>query len=195
MTSCTAFRQDKTMNSAPLIRRKNKIVLPDAPGVTNPGIVAAANLNLQNLGYTLSAAAIRQIRKTDSRVSTLALAEVLQFATQAKGDGAGLANPMYPNFPSQVATAAEGELYLNALLHYFSVFVSDVTGGNSEIYFPQYYKDPRRGLVETNKIKLTVLDVADAKQVFTLYREAVNELVTSNTSVSAQDKQDIQTMV
>src|SRR6266704_616357 len=146
-----------SMNSEMLLRRKNTIVLPDSPGMTNAGIIAAANLNLQGLGYTLSVQAINHLKKTSASVSRSTLAEVLRFAETAKGLGTGLWHPMYPNFPTQVAEASEAELYINAILHYFSAWIADVTYNEDFVWLPKYRKDLRNVLGAADRVKLIVL--------------------------------------
>src|ERR1700682_2732421 len=182
-------------NSEILLRRKNSIVLPDAPGRTNAGVIAAANLNLQELGYTLSAQAINHLKSTEYAWTAKVLKKVLEFAKAARGDGAGLARPMYPNFPEQVAEAAESELYLNALLHYFSVWVADVTYNEDFVWLPKYRKNPRSLLGAGDKVKLTVLKVVPEGKTASLYRDIQRQLVSSNTSISEQDKKDIRLLV
>lgn len=179
-------------NTEILLRRKNTIVVsPNEPGHTNAGVVAAFNLNLQQLGYTLSPAAIRQLRLTRA-VAAIPLAnEVIDLLTKARGSGAGLAHPMYPNFPIQVAEASDAELYLNAFFHYFSVWAADVTNNPDYIWLPRYSKASRTFL--TYKVKLTVLNVVPNGD--TALREIQQQLVTSNTSLSAQDKKDVAELV
>ena len=57
--------------------------------------------------------------------------------------------PMYPNFPDEVMEAAEGELYLNALLHY-------LTDGR---FLPEAEAKLRLPLLETTKIQIIDTDV------------------------------------
>jgi hypothetical protein len=182
-------------NSEILLRRKNSIVLPDAPGRTNVGIIAAANLNLQELGYTLSAQAINRLKNTYPANTVETMRQVLSFAAAARGEGAGLARPMYPNFPAQVVEAAEAELYLNAILHYFSVWIADITYNEDYVWLPKYRKTPRSPLGPGDKVKLTVLKVVSEDKTGPLYREILRQLVTSNTSISEQDKTDIRLLV
>jgi hypothetical protein len=182
-------------NSEILLRRKNSIVLQDVPGHTNVGVIAAFNLNLQELGYTLSAKAIDQLKNTDYAWAVKVMKQVLNFATIARGNGAGLARPMYPNFPEQVAEAAESELYLNAILHYFSVWAADVAYNEDFVWLPKYRKVPRNPLGPGDKVKLTVLKVVPQYETTAIYREIQRQLVTANTSISEQDKKDIRLLV
>ncbi|VVB52928.1 Uncharacterised protein [uncultured archaeon] len=183
------------LNEEILLRRKNLITIPDSAGRTNVGVIAAANLNLQEYGYTLSAEAIRTFINTNYLVSSAILSQVQQFARKAKGLGDGLAHPMYPNFPQQVAEAAWSELYINAILHYFTVFVADVTGASNVVYMPRYVKNYRGPLTKSNDVPLTVLNVIAAREIGPIMRKLQTQLVTSNTSVSAQDKADIRELV
>ena len=88
-------------------------------------------------------------------------------------------NPMYPNFPQQVAEASDIELFVNAIVHYWSFGT----------LMPEYEKNERLPLIDDNK--MAVLSVGRHDDLMTIF----TNLVESKTSISEQDKEDIETIV
>lgn len=88
-------------------------------------------------------------------------------------------NPMYPNFPQQVAEASDIELFVNAIVHYWSFGT----------LMPEYEKNERLPLIDDNK--MAVLSVGNHDDLMTIF----TNLVESKTSISEQDKEDIETIV
>ncbi len=88
--------------------------------------------------------------------------------------------PMYPNFPQQVMEADALELYVNAMLHYWSVGV--FSPGH---WLPDYKTLPRELMFEhTDFIKIGVITEEQFENIFT-------KLVTSNDSLSEDDKDTV----
>ena len=83
--------------------------------------------------------------------------------------------PMYPNFPSEVMTAGQGTLYLNAVLHY-------LTEGR---YLPAGERKERMPLLD--EVELTVLELGSEEE----FEKIFPRIVASNTSISDQDKADV----
>jgi stress response protein SCP2 len=149
--------------------------------------VATFNLNLQSLGYTLSADALKAILCLNEVSATLVFDEVLSCLKEIKG--VRNYKPMYPNFPKQVIEASDAELYINAMIHYFSFMLVDLTGDPDKIWLPKYVKDKREPLDE--KIELRVLGLATTEDVDKL----TTRLATSNTSLSASDKEELRLLI
>lgn len=84
-------------------------------------------------------------------------------------------HPMYPNFPQSVMEKDEFELYINAILHYWSFGT----------LYPYEEKKERLPLFEETKVK--VLEVGTDDDL----REIFNNLCMSKTSLSQQDKEDL----
>lgn len=171
-----------------LLRRANKVLLPahSTEGLCNETQVATFNLNLQDLGYTFSSRVLTKLQ-TLSLVDLTALAgNIIPILAGIKG--VKNYRPMYPNFPQQVVDAPDAELYLNALYHYFTVFVSDVTGQDC-IWLPKYHKNAR----DTYKapVQYTVLHEGGLDDVALL----AAQLATSNTSISKTDFDDLGAMI
>lgn len=88
-------------------------------------------------------------------------------------------NPMYPNFLEQVMEASDIELFINAILHYF-------TFGQ---WMPEYEKEERLPLFDVNK--MTVLTVGTKEDLMAVF----SNLVASKSSLSEQDKEDIEEVI
>jgi len=81
--------------------------------------LAAALRNIESLGYTFSLELLERIR-TLSEGEFFALYSNVVSVLKEKVDASRRFKPMYPNFPKQVMEASEGELYLQAILHYLT---------------------------------------------------------------------------
>jgi len=82
---------------------------------------------------------------------------------------------MYPNFPKQVAEANIVELFINAIMHYWS---------DGEL-LPEYKKDERLPLFDEAKIK--VIDLGNDEDFYNIF---IN-IMKSKTSISETDKKDL----
>ena len=87
--------------------------------------------------------------------------------------------PMYPNFPQQVMEASDAELIINALVHYLTFGA----------LMPEYEKDERLPLIDDNKMALLSIGTHDDLM------EVFANLVASKTSLSEQDKEDVETIM
>jgi stress response protein SCP2 len=167
-----------------LLRRKNKILIPKKhKNALSRAAIASFNLNIQELGYTLSPECLEEFRHSGETVLTNAL-ETLKALRGADHKYA----PMYPNFPKQVMEADEAELYLNAIMHYFSVWVAEINNTRDCIWLPKYRKNPRKPLDE--KVELTVIRRISEEEVYAMG----TAIATSNTSLSDADKADLKAL-
>lgn len=166
-----------------LLRRKHLLIV-------NPGdseyqqdksektLVITALKNVQSLGFTFSQALLESLfhfTKTEFKAFYKALIPELKELV-----GADVTyEPMYPNFPEQVANADDVELFINAIIHYWSFGT----------LMPEYEKDERLPLIDDNK--MTVLSIGTHEDLMKIF----SNLVESKTSLSIQDKEDITTVV
>lgn len=178
-----------------VLRRLNKVLLlptsnvKDAAFASHKAAIATFNLNIQALGYTLSPKVIEALSSQSQASAFLVLDEILTTLKEIKG--VKNYRPMYPNFPKQVIEASDAELYINAIIHYFSFLLVDITGDPDKIWLPKYVKDKREPLDEAEKVELRVIGLATTEDIDKL----TTRLATSNTSLSASDKVELCTLV
>jgi stress response protein SCP2 len=159
------------------LRRKNKVIVDAGQDTASLQSLATLLKNIENLGYTLS-------NELLEKVSTLPLIGLVEFYSQTIDDlkvmvGDNVEHkPMYPNFPKQVMEMDEAELYFNAMIHYFGSFI-----GTRLI--PHYEVEKREELQDD--IKLKVIELGTREDFQTIF----TNLVSSNTSISSTDKDDI----
>lgn len=103
-----------------LLRRKSMVVLARGEGETPTAVVATIQRNLAAYGYGLSP-------ELEAQVASLGLDAAVDFYRRLERElklllGAHrVFKPLYPGFPKQVMALSEGELYLNALRHYWGL--------------------------------------------------------------------------
>lgn len=166
-----------------LLRRKNKVNLPKRVPVHEVGksekaMIVSIVKNVESLGFTFD-------KELFENLMTYSKSEIENFyadiITKLKAlVGADkVYNPMYPNFPRQVAEADAAELFVNAITHYWTF----------GILKPEYQKDERMPLFED--VNLTVLTVGTTDDILDIFKN----LVGSKTSLSAQDKSDVEDII
>ncbi len=164
-----------------LIRRKNKILLEslnndmgNRDSECSAAMVMAFAKNVESLGYYFDTNVVAEMLKVDKKIVKFLHNEL--FPILAKQVGADKQyHPMYPNFPEQVAEASDAELYVNAIFHY-------MTFGE---WLPEYEKNPRFPLIDNNKT--TILTLGNNEDLMEIFKN----LVSSKTSLSQQDKDDV----
>lgn len=167
------------------LRRKNKISLnnsvDNAISEKSVKYVATFLANINKLGYTLSTdiIAILLTKNTNDIVDLYkSMFPILQKTVGAHKKY----YPMYPNFPQQVMEMSEAELYINAIMHY----TGDLVGLR---ILPVYEKEERPELTEETKYK--VINLGSDEDFYTL----IKNLISSKTSISETDKEDIKTTI
>jgi len=166
-----------------LLRRKNKLVITRGSNKLPTNYVASLNKNIESLGYIFAPEVIKVLATLDLDKLVKIYNKVITVLKVAKG--VRDFKPMYPNFPKQVMDMSEYELYSNAFLHYFSSWIVDFTGNSDFIWVPTYDKVTREPLIE--KVKLTVIKLGTENEV----EEIFQNLMSSNTSISQTDKDDL----
>jgi hypothetical protein len=164
------------------LRKSSKvIVLPEGEALPeNRAVVATIMKNVENLGFGFS-------EQLFNRLLTLSTESLEKFYQQLIGAlrkqvGAHrLFKPMYPNFPQQVMEASELELYLNAIVHYWS----------DGKLLPQYEKKERLPLSEAAPKPLKVIGLGTYEDFQTIF----TQLMGANSSISEEDKQVIKIFV
>ena len=174
---------DKTIFSI-LLNRKNKVLInendlhsdTEQSVVTDKDkcIVATMNKNLEPLGYTMSEGLFNLFMKMESdqrnRIYLCLISDIKEMIGANKEY-----NPMYPNFPKSVMERSDVELYINAMVHYWSC---------GEL-IPYEEKAERLPLFNTAKVEvLNAGCISDVKDIF------IN-LCLSKTSLSKNDLDDM----
>lgn len=161
-----------------MLRRKNKVILGIGTAkVANDRCITTIMKNIEELGYTFS-------REVFDVLRTYRVNELTEFylelkATLMKLKGANVVYmPMYADFPKGVMDAHFSELYINAMVHYWS----------DGILYPKNHRkrvNDRLPLFDETKVKVLQLgSEADVRQIF-------DNICTSRTSISRTDREDI----
>ncbi|MCQ4085539.1 cytoplasmic protein [Saccharibacillus sp. JS10] len=173
----TEVRQAHRTFNRIYLRRTQKLIVPASVStvthqVAAPGLLAALLKHMERLGYTFSPDLLTAAKTWETQTVIEWHEIVMETLKQMLGDHVPY-KPMYPNFPTQVMEASDAELYLRALLHY-------VTGILPET--PVRLRSQLRIRKALKQIE------ASSKQD---YMTMIRNLISANTSLSAQDKQDI----
>ena len=162
-----------------LLRRKNLLMVqPFNPEYQQRGseltLVVTMMKNVQSLGFTFSKELFDVLHHMNREELKAFYTDTIPALKELVGADVTY-TPMYPNFPTQVAEADGIELFINAIIHYWSFGT----------LMPEYEKDERLPLIDDNKMALlSVGNHEDLMQIF-------SNLVASKTSLSAQDKEDV----
>lgn len=166
-----------------LLRRKHSVMFEPAnmtyeQSKTEKALVVSGLKNVQALGFTFSKELIEKAFHFTRDEFTAFYGFLIPALKELVGADVTY-NPMYPNFPQQVAEASDIELFINAIVHYWSFGT----------LIPEYEKNERLPLIDDNK--MAVLSVGSHDDLMTIF----TNLVESKTSISEQDKEDIETII
>ena len=75
--------------------------------------------NIEQLGFTFSQELYEQLACMKESVQNACYLELVRLLKEQVGAD-HVYTPMYPGFPQEVMEKEEGELYLNAMMHYWS---------------------------------------------------------------------------
>lgn len=155
-----------------LLRRKSMVVLAQGDSETPIAVIATIQRNLAAYGYGLSP-------ELEAQVATLGLEAAVDFyrrlqrELQALLGASRVFKPLYPGFPRQVMALSEGELYLNALRHYW---------GLVDEFPDQQHRPPSKEQPTLRRIRLGTR--ADLEAIF-------ERLARARTPFSPQDREDV----
>lgn len=166
-----------------LLRRKHLVMFEPADmayeqSKTEKALVVSGLKNVQALGFTFSKELLEKAFHFTRDEFTAFYGFLIPALKELVGADVTY-NPMYPNFPQQVAEASDIELFVNAIVHYWSFGT----------LMPEYEKNERLPLIDDNK--MAVLSVGSHDDLMTIF----TNLVESKTSISEQDKEDIETII
>jgi hypothetical protein len=166
------------MNNSIYIRRKSKLYLDKGENYLTDDYIFNLLKNIEGLSYTLSTELIEVVK-------TLSLDRLRTFYKQLITDlrenvGENVEfKPMYPNFPEQIKETTEEELYSNAFWHYLGDWIG-------KRILPKYEKKERENLKD--KINLKVIGLGNKEDFNSIF----TRLLSSKTSISETDKQDVE---
>lgn len=154
------------------LRRHSKVILPEGAGATPRNVIATLQKNLESLGFVLGEDVVDQLRK-------MSLGQVDSFYQRLVKDLQLLVGahrqfkPMYPGFPSQVMEMSEAELYLRAVIHYWT------------LKLPKFGATKREPLEDAPKLRLITLGTREE------FEGILTQLSASKTPFSPQDREDV----
>ena len=132
-TTCVLNDEARAM----YLRRAKKLLI-ERESVDKPmddAFIASVNINIESLGFCLANELLEDLKYV-SMDSLKSINKILN-ETLAKMKGAHHSHkPMYNNFPAEVMSKSNAELYFNAIIHY-------LTGGK---VFPASEKVERKAL-------------------------------------------------
>lgn len=154
---------------------KSAIVLPEVANcAVNENLAATIANDMMTLGYIPTKDLLYSMASLSEAELTDLYNDVIPALKSMKGADVNY-EPMYPNFPAQVMEASSVELFVNAILHYW-------TAGE---WKPTYPKTMRNFAFEDVKFReLGVISEDEFDGIF-------GELVRSNESLSDNDKNTI----
>lgn len=173
MSQANLFK-NKNMNKNQLyLEKSHKMLLNDANTwgkIDNIAYAVTISKNFETLGFVLSDKMLNALR--NFTIPSLERFYKDTVPVLKKMVGAHVRHrPMYANFPQQVMDMSKSELYFNAIVHYFT------------LWMPSYPEEIRPPLFDNPKLK--IIDLGDEND----FRSIFTNLVSSKTSISPSDKE------
>lgn len=141
----------------------------------NADMAASFAAEMVQLGYMPSTELIETMRGQPREITMSVYSEVIAALKKMKGADVKYV-PLYPNFPKQVMEASDAELFINAILHYWTL-------GE---WRPDYEKLPRK--VDFEDVKFKEIGVTDEEGFAKIFQR----LVSSNDSLTGFDKETME---
>lgn len=174
------------MNSI-YVRRRSKVLVPDGAGITPIEVLGALQKNLEGLGYRLGPDVIERLKNSPPHRVELFYDRLVRDLRAIIGADRPF-EPFYPNFPAQVMSATDAQLYLNAIFHYAT---HERPEGSKEDRPPLADPPPARVLtlgdrddfrsifasLAASKVPYSDQDAADVRWFIAHYRQAARRLL------------------
>lgn len=161
------------MNQDLFLRRRSKVNVPTGTGGATRAQVASAVREVAAFRCVLSESLIEQIGMLSATELKYWLREIVGVLRRETGAHVHH-RPFYPDFPEQVLAASEAELYLNAVIHYLTLWRLPPT------------EHSRPALLEGNFIS-RVIEPGSVSE----FESLLEPLISSRTSLSAVDAADV----
>lgn len=161
-----------------IVAFQNNLVCSPNDGMDNRIAVATVQAHLMEWGYMLDQDAFTELSKSDLSFITTFNDEVISYLKEVMG-GKRNYQPLYKNFPQEVMSMSDFELYFNAILHYWS-------NGEWEPSTVTYEKP-----IKFEKIKYNLIKFATPERFLQIF----TDLISINTSLSPQDMKIVEWFV
>ena len=161
------------MNQELFLRHRTKVHVPVGTGGATRSQVASAVRAVAAFRCVLSEPLIEQIGMLSATELKHWLHDIVVVLRRETGAHVHH-QPFYPDFPEQVLTASEAELYLNAVMHYLSLWRLPPT------------EHPRPAMLEGNFIS-RVIEPGSISE----FESLLEPLVSSRTSLSEEETADL----
>lgn len=161
------------MNQDLFLRRRSKVYIPIGTGGATRAQVASAVREVAAFRCVLSEPLIEQIGTLSATELKQWLREIIGVLRRATGAHVHH-RPFYPDFPEQVMTASEAQLYLNAVIHYLTLWRLPPT------------EHARPAMLEGNFIS-RVIEPGSISE----FESLLEPLVSSRTSLSEEETADV----
>lgn len=111
---------------------------------------------MHNFGFLVTKELYQYLSSLDESTSVEVCKKVLSLAKESVGAHVAM-KAFYPNFPRQVMEASDAELFINAILHYWTLGA----------WTPEYVEEKRPDLAEENpKTEISLVSMEDVKAYF-----------------------------
>lgn len=111
---------------------------------------------MHNFGFLITKELYQYLSSLDEATSVEVCQKVLSLAKESVGAHVAM-KAFYPNFPRQVMEASDAELFINAILHYWTLGA----------WSPEYVEEKRPDLAEENpKTEISLISMGDVKAYF-----------------------------
>lgn len=166
------------------LAKSKKIIVPkyDGRGKVPVQFLGSAIKNIQSLGFGFGEETLAALSDCSEHQIMDFYEEILPILKKMVGAHKRW-KAFYPNFPEQVAEASDAELYYNAMMHYYSAFLSDLFNDPTFVFLPEYEEKDRPSLDEYHELRwINFGSEEDFNQIFT-------NLIGANSSISDEDKE------
>ncbi len=158
-----------------LLRRKNRVIV-EKGNETNPNnqYIVTMMKNIESLGYTFSSELFESLQTLSKEELQKFYLELIPMLKKLVGADV-VYKPMYPNFPESVMETEYIELFINAIVHYWS----------KGTLYPNEEKKERLPLFDATKVK--VIDLGSMEDLHAIF----DHLCQAKTSISQTDQEDL----
>ncbi|MCM3783164.1 cytoplasmic protein [Neobacillus mesonae] len=158
------------------LQKELKVIVHARKGKLQEPVLATALKKLENLGYTLSADLIGLLQTWEKRQFVSWFERLMDELMEITGmNYADHFKPMYPGFPDQVMNIQDSQLYLNALLHYFTLQLPETSGEQQRILL-------------LDQLQLRIIEQGSEEE----FQQLARNMLQSKTALSLSGREQLQ---